>query len=286
MPVSHLLDKSIEQTNELGILSFHKPQEDNGWSEENDQMIESSSKSHFIDVASRRYCLEALKPILCKPEVRYCDFGCSTGWLIEDVMRLFPKVTILGSDYFQSGLLKLRKRLKKIPLLQFDVCRIPFHDQTLDVFSCLNVLEHVKDDQKALSELKRVLKPKGRGFIMAPASPALFDYYDEVHLHHRRYTKNDLRNKINKAGFEIIHINYLATILYWPFFIVKKYKNHQLRNKSVDEKRLVVEQEIKTTQESSFSSAVSRSLELERHVGRYLPFPFGIRLCAVVTIRQ
>lgn len=189
----------------------------------------------------------------------------------------------IGSDYFSAGLLKLNKRNQKVNLFQFDLRQIPFNDNSIDAFSCLNVLEHVKEDDKGLRELNRVLKPRGLGYIMVPASPSLYDFYDEVHYHFRRYNKKELKSKIKAAGFKIVKLNYIATPLYVPFYLVKKLKNYQMKNKSFEEKRFVVEREIKNSQKSRLSGFIIKLLSIERSLGNYLPYPFGIRLYSLVT---
>jgi SAM-dependent methyltransferase len=51
---------------------------------------------------------------------------------------------------------------------RFDICAIPYPDDTFDVILCSHVLEHVPDDRKAMSELFRVMKRGGWGLIEAP----------------------------------------------------------------------------------------------------------------------
>ncbi len=44
---------------------------------------------------------------------------------------------------------------------EIDVTRITYDSNTFDVILCSHVLEHVPDDDKAMRELYRVLKPNG-----------------------------------------------------------------------------------------------------------------------------
>ncbi len=52
--------------------------------------------------------------------------------------------------------------------VKMDIHEIPFDDNTFDVIFCNHVLEHVRDDKKALSEMKRVLKPGGWAILQVP----------------------------------------------------------------------------------------------------------------------
>ena len=45
--------------------------------------------------------------------------------------------------------------------IRLDITDMDFEDNFFNVIICSHVLEHIKDDQKAMSELFRVLRPKG-----------------------------------------------------------------------------------------------------------------------------
>ncbi|HER25177.1 MAG TPA: class I SAM-dependent methyltransferase [Candidatus Atribacteria bacterium] len=49
--------------------------------------------------------------------------------------------------------------------IRLDIADMNFEDNFFDVIICTHVLEHVKDDQKAISELFRVLKPGGEAIL-------------------------------------------------------------------------------------------------------------------------
>ena len=48
---------------------------------------------------------------------------------------------------------------------------IPFEDESMDMIICNHVMEHIEDETKALTELRRVLKPDGIAIINAPVDP-------------------------------------------------------------------------------------------------------------------
>jgi SAM-dependent methyltransferase len=63
-----------------------------------------------------------------------------------------------------------------------------------------NVLEHVRDDVRALAEFRRALAPGGRAVVFSPAGPGLFSGLDRALGHHRRYARRELTRKALRAG--------------------------------------------------------------------------------------
>lgn len=96
-----------------------------------------------------------------------------------------------------------------------DMNTIP--DSQFDFFICSHVLEHVPDDQKALSELYRVLKPQGHGILMVPIilkaerideDPGVTDESERWRRfgqndHVRLYSKKGFVERITRAGFTL-----------------------------------------------------------------------------------
>ena len=99
-----------------------------------------------------------------------------------------------------------------------DVTSIEEDDKTFDVILCNHVLEHVQDDEKALSELFRVLKPGGMAILQTPYSPKLLQTRERdpdistesQHLEfygqedHIRLYGVDLIDRIFAVGFDLM----------------------------------------------------------------------------------
>lgn len=71
-------------------------------------------------------------------------------------------VSMPNLDYISADLCSPRAQVK------FDICSIPFPDNTFNVVLCVHVLEHVLNDRKAISELFRVMGPGGWGILQVP----------------------------------------------------------------------------------------------------------------------
>ena len=74
-----------------------------------------------------------------------------------------------------------------------------FH--TFDSVFALNVIEHIKNDELALANCKKFLKPGGNLLILVPAYPSLYNVLDKELFHYRRYTKSMLESQLIKQGF-------------------------------------------------------------------------------------
>jgi SAM-dependent methyltransferase len=72
-----------------------------------------------------------------------------------------------------------------------------------DLVLCQNVLEHIDDERGAVADMAAVLKPGGRLLLLVPAGPRLFGPLDEVYGHHRRYTRDHLREVVASSGLEV-----------------------------------------------------------------------------------
>ncbi|GIM49766.1 class I SAM-dependent methyltransferase [Capnocytophaga stomatis] len=127
------------------------------------------------------------------------------------------------------------KRFKKQPLWQYittdlyspladvkaDLCNLPFDDNSFDLILCNHVLEHIPDDQKAMSELFRVMKHGGTGIFQIPQDynrevtfeddtitdpderTRIFGQYDHVRIYGMDYF-----DKLRKIGFQVEEVHY------------------------------------------------------------------------------
>lgn len=106
--------------------------------------------------------------------------------------------------------------------IKADITRLPFQDNSFDLIFCNHVLEHIKDDKKAMKELYRVMKPGGTGIFQVPLDKnrqesfeddsitdpeersRIFGQYDHVRIYGMDYFE-----KLKKCGFEVVKENYI-----------------------------------------------------------------------------
>lgn len=83
----------------------------------------------------------------------------------------------------------------------------------------LNVVEHIKDDQRAIDNAKKLLRPKGTLIILVPSYQFLYNGFDEGLEHYRRYNVASLQNLIDKSGLTIIHKQYFNFIGIFGWYV-------------------------------------------------------------------
>jgi SAM-dependent methyltransferase len=191
-----------------------------------------------------------------------------------------PEAFLIGSDYVAEPLLRLARDLPDLPLLQFDLTRFPLPSQSLDAVVLLNVFEHIQDDSAAMAQVYRILKPGGIAIIEVPAGPHLYDVYDKLLMHERRYSFGQLKRLAVGAGFQILTQSHLGFFLYPGFWWVKR-RNRKYVGHEETIQREIVAQNIGATRESRLLKTI---LRMELALGRWFSYPFGIR--CLLTCRR
>jgi SAM-dependent methyltransferase len=272
---------SASEGESLPYLSYVAAEQPVNWSEDLEELHEESSRTHFIDVWTRRAMLGRLGPL--PPAPTLVDLGCSTGYLLEDLRALTPHATLLGVDLVAGGLRKAHALVPDARLLQADVCRLPLEDGSVDAAVSANLLEHVPDDERALAEIGRILRPGARAVIVVPLGPHNYDYYDRFLGHERRYARGELARKARLAGLSVLEDLCLGAPLYPAFWAVKqrnRRRHDHLRGRALAQR---VARDIERTNDSPLGGWACR-LE-EALLGAGVRLPFGIRGLTVLARR-
>ena len=143
--------------------------------------------------------------------VRILDVGCGTGGNLEMLEKFGAAEGVDVSDdaleFCQSKGLTAHRGLAE---------KLPFADAIFDVVTALDVVEHLDDDVAGLAEMFRVLKPGGKTLIFVPAFMWLWGVQDDVSNHRIRYTKKQIVERLEKAGFAIERATYANITFFAP----------------------------------------------------------------------
>jgi len=242
---------------------------------------ETAGSDHFIDRASRGHALDQLAKYLRTSSPIILEVGCSSGFALRLLRERWPRALVIGCDYVREPLDELATRMPDLPLLLFDMVKCPLPTNSVDAIVLLNVLEHIQDDVAAVGQLYRILKPGGIAVIEVPAGPRLYDVYDKLLLHHRRYSKPDLAWLMKRNALQIIDQSHLGFFAY-PGFWLAKYLNRSRVFENEQARKEVVAEEIRTTKNSRLLDMIMRA---ELFLGRWVSYPFGIR-CLMTCMKQ
>jgi SAM-dependent methyltransferase len=197
--------------------------------------------------------------------------------LLRDMRDALPEACVIGADYVRGPLEALADAMPTVPILQFDLQRCPLPDASVDAVVLLNVLEHIEDDVSAVGHLFRILRPGGVAVVEIPAGPGLFDVYDKLLMHFRRYRRKGAVSLFENAGFRITKASHLGFFVYPAFWAVKK-KNRMFA------KEQAAAQVVATDIKKSASPVLSSLMNLELKLGEKMSFPVGIR--CLLTCRK
>lgn len=145
--------------------------------------------------------LQALQRRLAPP-ARVLDAGAGSGSFARALASAgYEAVAVEASAAFVAY--AQARLVPGLSVQQGDITRLPFEDESFEGAIAGEVLEHLPDHERAVSELFRVLKPGGVCLVTVPADPRLWDLSDEWAGHHRRYTTPELEALFTRHGFSV-----------------------------------------------------------------------------------
>lgn len=161
--------------------------------------------------------LDPLLPSLgCGGDRVILDAGCGTGGNLEWLARYAGNGRVVGIDLVSTALEFCRKRSHEL-LAQASATDLPFADKSFDLVTSFDVLVQIPDggaDDQAMREMFRVLKPGGIAFVRGAAYEWMKSGHDRALGTERRYDLDELREKLKRAGFEILRWTYANSLLF------------------------------------------------------------------------
>jgi SAM-dependent methyltransferase len=131
---------------------------------------------------------------------RALDLGCGDGRLTAEL----DASELTAADVSAVALERARGRLPGARVVELEPeAPLPFDDGAFDLVLCVETVEHVRDVQLFLSEVRRVLAPGGRLALTTPATPPLARPEDPLSPHLHRFTRRSLRRVLDQLGFAV-----------------------------------------------------------------------------------
>ena len=128
----------------------------------------------------------------------------ASGLRLEVAPGLRPRLPIEGTQFVDISAPALRllsERGGRVTLAE--VTALPFAEASFDLVCALDIIEHVEDDDGALSEIARVAKPGGMLMISTPLHPSRWTSFDDFVGHKRRYETPNLLQKLTQQHLTI-----------------------------------------------------------------------------------
>jgi SAM-dependent methyltransferase len=173
-------------------------------------------EDEFWWFAGMREITAALLDPFCPAEKErlILDAGCGTGSNLAWLRRYAGKGKVFGLDVVGDAL-KFCTRRQTERLSQASVTVLPFAEETFDLVTSFDVLEQLPADSDdfAMREMYRVLRAGGICFVRVPAYEWMRSGHDAALATQRRYTLNQLRKKMEQAGFEVLRATYANSLL-------------------------------------------------------------------------
>ncbi len=149
------------------------------------------------------------------------DVGCGEGITLEKLLKTYPDKDIRGIDINRENIEICRTY--DLPVSEGDILDLDITDESIDCCILSEVIEHIKDYDLALIEIKRILRKGGKLIIVFPndfvfkfARLVTFKFkeafYDAGHL--QQLAPESMREFLKRLGFEIIKIENIP-FLFW-----------------------------------------------------------------------
>jgi len=166
-----------------------------------------------------RRLVEAVRP------KRTLDIGCGSGLITKVLAEASAEVVAV--DVSEEAIAVSRDVLGEATNVLLKVADVFQSKDTVsdwqgsfDLVVLSEVLEHIHDDEGAIATVRQLLDEPGWLLLTVPGDPKLWNREDEQAGHVRRYTREELRRKLAKGGFEIVRmVNWGFPVTRWLYHL-------------------------------------------------------------------
>lgn len=178
----------------------------------------------YIPALKLKFGLKALENI----KGNVLEIGCGGGAMIGAIKFYRPDLESYGADISKIALSYAKKDFPNVSFLYADIYKLPFTDSSFDAVLTFDIMEHLKDTEKALLEIKRVLKKNGIVHLAIPYEGSLTNIEGwlarfgwkakEIYCGHiKKLYVGELEKMLEKNGFNKVERKFSTHFLYQIF---------------------------------------------------------------------
>jgi len=177
--------------------------------------MQKQEESYWWHISRRFILRSVLDKFIKSKSLQIVDVGCGTG---ANLKWLNKFGNVIGIDNSQAAV----EFCQKYGNAKWGTAdRLPFKNDSCDLVTAFDVLEHMSNDTVVLKEWHRVLKIDGYLYVTVPAYQWLFSPHDKQLQHYRRYLISNLSEKLQKVGFKPIFTSYFFMCTF-PVFVIQR----------------------------------------------------------------
>jgi SAM-dependent methyltransferase len=151
----------------------------------------------------------------------FLEIGCGTGYVLAAISNAFPQLQMTGSELLPEAFEFARNRISNAAFIALNAKELS-NEFRYDYVGAFDVLEHIDDDELALTNIFEALEPGGIFFITVPQHQWLWSKSDEYWFHCRRYEPGQMESKLVKVGFEVLNSTSFISILL-PLMVLARF---------------------------------------------------------------
>ena len=197
--------------------------------------------------------------------IEVMDVGAGSALFSLELQKEFPGLFVLAVDPGYSpeqvSLSNSRIRYSRT-----------YESNNADLILLTDVLEHIPDDSRFLSEYVEKAKKESTFVITVPAFMSLWSNHDVYLKHFRRYQKDELIQLMNESDLEVVQIKYLYSLLFPLAYLRRKYFSSGNNHSDLKQDKKIVQ------------LILNFVLFFDRFFSKKLPF--GVSLVAVGVKRD